>query len=253
MNKTGMYSKWALWLFILAIITAFAIIYAFQTGITILLYGGTALVMVVALALTLLVIQSKNISAEMEIQVTQFRKREKIALDEKINRRKEDVHEDNKFNLQEKLAGIVPSPDEYDDCDKYTEKILQNFSKELNIVQGLAFVLKNEDKQFHVSGEYAYYSEETPRSFPLGETLSGQVAKNRQLLNVPDLPDRYITILSGLGKGNPRHLVIVPIVCGMKSIGIFELASFKPFGANEESLIREVAQSVAEKLNALRK
>ncbi len=252
MNKTVKYAKWALWLYALIIITAFAIIYASQTSCSILFYCGVALVMIAALALMLLVIQSKNVNLEMEERVELMHKREQIALGEKINN-KEGQQEENKFNLQEKLANIVPTPEGYTDAGKYTEKILQNMAKELDIVQGLAFILNNADQQFHVSGEYAYYSEESPRSFLIGETLSGQAAKNQQLLNVKDLPDDYITILSGLGRSNPRHLIIAPVAYKNESIGVLELASFKPFGTNEEDLIREVSQSIASKLNELRK
>ena len=120
------------------------------------------------------------------------------------------------------------------------------------MVQGLVFVLSNIDQQFHISGEYAYFSEEQPRSFPLGETLSGQVAKSQKLLNVKELPEGYITVLSGLGKGNPRHLVIAPIICDGESIGVIELASFNPFGENEEALIRRVSELMANQLNELR-
>jgi putative methionine-R-sulfoxide reductase with GAF domain len=117
----------------------------------------------------------------------------------------------------------------------------------------LVFVLNDADQQFHISGEYAYFSEERPRSFPSGETLSGQVAQNQQLLNIKELPEGYITILSGLGKSAPRHLIIAPIVHNDVSIGVIELASFKPFGENEEALVRRICESMSDTLNKIRK
>jgi putative methionine-R-sulfoxide reductase with GAF domain len=141
---------------------------------------------------------------------------------------------------------------DFDNIAAYLEKVLQNIAKEIGIVHGLVFVLNDADHLFHVSGEYAYYSEEKPQSFPLGETLPGQVAKNRRLLNIKELPDGYITILSGLGKSNPRHLIIAPFLLNGKSIGVMELSSFKPFGENEELLIRRICEMMAELLNELR-
>jgi putative methionine-R-sulfoxide reductase with GAF domain len=156
------------------------------------------------------------------------------------------------FDADEALTRIMPAADtDFRSVSAYTELVLQNIAKELEIVQGLVFVLNNTDNLFHISGEYAYYSEERPRSFLLGETLSGQVAKNQKILNVKELPEGYITVLSGLGKSYPRHMIIVPIVHNNESIGIMEVASFKPFGENEELLLRKISESMANLLNEL--
>jgi two-component system chemotaxis sensor kinase CheA len=66
------------------------------------------------------------------------------------------------------------------------------------------------------------------------------------------VPDNYITVLSGLGKSTPHHLVIAPIIHNDKSIGVMEIASFKPFGENEETLVSKICEAMANRFNELR-
>ena len=72
------------------------------------------------------------------------------------------------------------------------------------------------------------------------------------MLNLKELPDGYVTILSGLGKSAPPHLLVAPVVYQDNSIGVVELASFKPFGKNEEELISRICEMMANRLNELR-
>ncbi len=256
MNKTAKYATWGLWIFLFMVVVAFAIIYASQTARVILLYAGVALEIVFSLILLLLLLQYKQSFKKIEQEINRLEQREQARLREEDRKKSEQAAEAevDKFDADEVLSKIMPSAEaSFADAQKYTEKILQNAAKELDIVQGLVFLLDKKEQLYNVSGEYAYYSEEQPRSFPLGETLSGQVAKNKQLLNVREMPEGYITVLSGLGKSNPGYLIIAPVVHDDESIGVIELASFKPFGKNEEVLIEKMTGAMAGKLNELRK
>ncbi len=254
MNQTAKYVKLGLWVFALIAVVAFATIYASQTGLTILLYAGIAINLILSLFLFLFVLQLDKGLKQSLTEIARLEKREQDRLLKERHAAEKAGAQVDEFKVDDVVERIMPASETtFDNVRQYTEKILQNIAKELGIVQGLAFVLPENDHLFHVSGEYAYFSEEQPRSFAIGKTLSGQVAKNQQLLNVKEMPEGYITILSGLGKGNPRHLVIAPIVYNGESIGVIELASFKPFGANEEQTIRKVAESMVGKLNELRK
>ncbi len=255
MNKTSRYAIWGLWVFAFIVVVAFMTIYASQTTQPVLLYSGVAITLILSLILLLFVLSSNKHCKKTLQELDYMKQREQARLQEEQESSEQvaDEHAEE-FKMDEILMRIVPSAEvTFENAQQYSEKILQHIAKELNIVQGLVFLYDKTDQLFHVTGEYAYFSEEQPRSFPLGETLSGQVAKNQQLLNVKDMPEGYITILSGLGKGNPRHLLIAPIISKGESIGVIELASFTPFGKNEEQLIEKVTGSIVNNLNELRK
>ena len=116
-----------------------------------------------------------------------------------------------------------------DSPEKLAQDILSAFAKELNIVQGLFFMNKKDNSKFSVIASYAYYSPEPPKDFNVGEGISGQAAKDQKILNINNIPEGYITVLSGLGSTTPRNLLIVPIVYKGETIAVFETASFEKF------------------------
>jgi transcriptional regulator with GAF, ATPase, and Fis domain len=253
MNRTKNYFTGGLWIFFVLLAVLLAAGYAAQTDGTVLMFGCLIAGILLSLGLLAFLLQANKALGENWREIDRLE--ERIATLTHQEQKTEDDYRQHVevFRANEMLARIMPAAGtQFKSAADFTEKILQNVAKELNIVQGLVFVLNDADRQFHISGEYAYFSEEQPRSFPLGETLSGQVAKNRKMMSINELPDGYITVLSGLGKSNPHHLIIAPIVHGDASIGIMELASFKPFGDNEETLVSLLSEAMADLLNELR-
>ena len=152
------------------------------------------------------------------------------------------------LDIENYIKKILPKDDSKLDLVKYTEKILSNIAKEFDVVQGLFFVKEKESDIFNVAGKYAYFGDEEPKSFSLGETLSGQVAKNKTALNLKEIPENYVTILSGLGSSSPNHLIIIPIVLEDKTIAILELASFKEFKRNFIDLFEGMSDQIGKTL-----
>jgi len=180
---------------------------------------------------TIYKIDDKNIETKDEVTSTQTKK---------------DIFD---FNvLSEKI--ISNSEMEKSNIEKYSEKILVNISKEFEIVQGLFYLINKKDKIFRVIGKYAYFSEEEPREFKEGVTLSGQVAKNKQILNISKIPDNYIVVSSGLGQSSPKHLLIIPIIYKDNTIGIIELASFKDFNSEIEDFFTKLAEMIGNNIHS---
>ena len=253
MDQIQKYTTPGIWIFAFLTAMMLTVIYAVQETLTILVFICVIISIIMSLGLLLLLLQSNKALVENEQELSRMKQNEKARLQSEQRTTKHDQQQTKIFKVDEALARIMPEAGtDFDSATAYAEKILQNIAKEIDVVQGLIYILNDTDQLFHILGDYAYYSEEKPRDFPLGETLSGQVAKNKKLLNLKELPDGYITILSGLGKSNPRHLIIVPVLYNYESIGIIELASFKPFGRNDESLIMSISESMAGLLNEFR-
>ncbi|MFC2152410.1 GAF domain-containing protein, partial [Bacteroidota bacterium] len=134
------------------------------------------------------------------------------------------------------------------DLTKFSEKLLSNIAKEFDIVQGLLFLKDKKSNTYNITGKYAYFGDEEPESFKLGETLSGQVAKNKQTLILKEIPENYVTILSGLGSSSPNHVIIIPIVVEDKTTAIIELASFKEFKQNFNNLFDGMSEQIGKAL-----
>jgi len=146
------------------------------------------------------------------------------------------------------VAKIMAKKQTFKELSAYTEHLLSNIAKEMDLVQGIFFFRQADEEFFHPVGLYAYFGEEPPEPFKEGETIPGQVAKNQRLLNLSDIPENYITILSGLGNSSPKHLLFTPLITNNQTIGIIELASFKAFTPQDEANLNALAQQLTNDL-----
>jgi putative methionine-R-sulfoxide reductase with GAF domain len=76
--------------------------------------------------------------------------------------------------------------------------------------------------------------------YEFGEGLAGQVAKEGRKINIDNVPEGYITIISGLGAASPNHLLIYPVMQDDQVAAVVEKASFKPISEEDERLVAEV-------------
>ena len=251
MNKTIQYFTRGLWIFAFMIAGLFVLMYAIQAENTTLIFICIISCFILTLGLMILLMQANKALGKNQEKIRQLERRMNATMQTE-QKTDNDLQNQEEFNVEDALARVMQTVGKnFDSVSACIDQALRSIGREMDIVQGLVFMLNKDDQLFHVTGEYAFFSEEKPQSFPIGETLSGQVAKNQKILNISDLPDGYITVLSGLGKSNPRYLIIAPFVKGNECIGIMELASFKPFGKNEELLVQRICETMTELLNEL--
>lgn len=134
---------------------------------------------------------------------------------------------------------------------KVSERLLRSVANRLDAVQGIFYAKDNDTGTYKRIADYAFYSETEPPAFKPGETLPGQVAKNKNLLTI-NVPEGYMTILSGLGSSHPRHLMIVPFVYGGETVAIAELASFRPFTEKEQKFMEQLSNGGNEIVKSLK-
>ena len=166
--------------------------------------------------------------------------------EEGSKKQKEETEEE--IDIDPIEAKILPRNSDKLDLKEFCEKTLINLAKEFDIVQGLFYIREKDSNNFTICNKYAYYGEEEPIDFEIGKTLPGQTAKNQRVLNVPKIPENYVTILSGLGSSSPNSLLMVPVINENKTIGLIELASFKNYDKKTEKIFNELASRIGGKL-----
>jgi len=85
--------------------------------------------------------------------------------------------------------------------------------------------------------------------YEFGEGLAGQVAKEGKSINITNVPQGYITVLSGLGSASPNALAIVPVQSADQVVGVLEVASFRPFSRSDENYLQALAGTLSERLS----
>lgn len=145
---------------------------------------------------------------------------------------------DNSFNTNELIEKIGDTTD----WGKFGDSVLYALSKQIDVAVGLVFKYNNEE--FNPVATFAYYNDEQPQSFKLGEGISGQVAKDRKAMFLNELPNKSLTIVSGLGQIEVNNLAIIPILKDNNAIGLIEIATFKPFEKGFINKIDDISNAI---------
>ena len=104
--------------------------------------------------------------------------------------------------------------------------LLGNLAKELEIMSGLVY-FRGRGGIFKAEATYAVSITDEPYKFKEGEGLCGQVAKNRQVSVLNNLPDGFPEVSSGLGNGKPAYLALIPVIANNETIIVIECTGFK--------------------------
>lgn len=171
---------------------------------------------------------------------------EKIIYVEKSETHQQDLDKKDETARKENLAKQIKDiqsgvKDVKDKKEKY-EKVLSKLCMKIEASQGLIYeVFKEKNKRYiQLYTSFAYNLPDSELiKYEFGEGLAGQVAKEKKKINIDDIPEGYITIISGLGSSSPNHLAILPVIDNDEVIYVVEIASFNKISESDENLIAE--------------
>jgi len=119
----------------------------------------------------------------------------------------------------------------------------------IEVEQGGFFVVhEKEDKSRHFeqTGSYAYDRKKfCDQIIPWGEGLIGACAIEQKSVYMPEVSDGYVNITSGLGKLNPKVLLIVPLIRDFEVHGLMEFASLNEIPEYKREFLEKLAESIA--------
>lgn len=173
---------------------------------------------------------------------------------EEARRRKED---DQRSWIAEGLAkfGEILRQNN-NDLDVLSYNLIINLVKYINANQGGVFLIqesKTGDKYFQQTAAYAYDRKKfASKRIEIGEGLVGTCALERKTIYLKEVPHSYLNITSGLGKANPRVILLVPLISNNEVHGVIEMASFKRFERYEIEFVERIAESVASTLSGVK-
>ena len=135
--------------------------------------------------------------------------------------------------------------------------ILSKLIEYMHANQGGLFVVQEDgsDDEAYMTLEacYAWDREKyIEQKIYQGEGLAGQAWLEKDTLYVTDVPQDYITIVSGLGEANPTSILIVPLMVNEEVYGVVEMASFEEYKPHEIEFMQKIAESIASTISTAR-
>lgn len=178
----------------------------------------------------------------------------KESKEEEALRRKEDEQRSWTAEGLAKFGEILRS--EKDSLEDLSYEIISNLVKYIDANQGGFYLLDDNDpgdKFFNLTACYAYERRKyADRRIDWGEGLVGACALEKQTTVLTKVPDSYLQITSGLGKANPKNIILVPLKVNDEVHGVLELASFHPFEKFKVDFIEKVAESIASTISSVK-
>ncbi|MGE4405025.1 response regulator [Pseudomonas sp.] len=122
----------------------------------------------------------------------------------------------------------------------------------LDVAVGALFVVQ--DGKLQRVAEYAYDSAHLQggRTLAFGSGLVGQVALERRLLALENLPADYLKVTSALGEATPRSLLLVPLEDSGMLNGVIELGFLRPLREEDSELLRRIGATIGSAIEAAR-
>jgi putative methionine-R-sulfoxide reductase with GAF domain len=135
--------------------------------------------------------------------------------------------------------------------ESYSKILLSFLAREKEISHGIFFIVdkKSDNPILRILSCYAFQDVDLEEKYlEFGEGFPGQVAKDGNLINMTDLPNGYISIESGLGKGSPASLIIFPIKHDANVLAVIEVASFHKFTQVDELFFTMISPIIAKQI-----
>jgi methyl-accepting chemotaxis protein len=146
---------------------------------------------------------------------------------------------------------------DYKDEKNFYDKLLSSIVKYMGANQG-GFFLVSEDEQekekyLGLVSCYAYDRQKfLTKRIEIGQGLVGQAYLEGQTIFLKAVPDRYVSITSGLGQATPNYLMIVPLKVNGVVECIIEIASFNEFKNYQVQFLEKLGESIASAVSNFR-
>ncbi len=125
-----------------------------------------------------------------------------------------------------------------------SNRILKALAEYMGAQVGALFIV-DENSKLSLKGSYAYETSPDNKEFELGEGLVGQVALEQKTMRLSQVPAEHARIRSGVLEMSPLELIVFPITYNKSTVGVIELASYRPFAERQMEFLQMVAEKIA--------
>jgi PAS domain-containing protein len=145
-----------------------------------------------------------------------------------------------------------------DDIERLSDAIISELVRKLKANQGGLFIITKDDddseEYLRMEACYAWDKKKyLEQKVFKGDGLTGQAWQEQATIYLTEVPDNYITITSGLGKTNPRSILIVPLKVNDEVYGVVEIASISELEKYQIEFVERVAESIASTISAVKR
>ncbi len=177
----------------------------------------------------------------------------KRAQEEEEKRKKEEVRQNWTTEGLAKFGDILRKNN--DNLKELSFNIMKNLVEYTGAAQGCVYVRSENEEQeeYQLTSAIAFDRRKMLKeTIQPGDGLVGRVVHEKLTIYMTDVPEDYVHITSGLGRANPRSILIVPLVLNDEVFGALELVSFKEFEDYEIQFVEKIGESIASTVSSVK-
>lgn len=144
------------------------------------------------------------------------------------------------------------------DMSELSYQIIENLVEYVGANIGGIFIV-NEDEEnngneiLEMTACFAYDRRKfLDRKIVSGEGLVGTCFIEQESMYLETIPSNYLKITSGLGKEEPKALLLVPLKLNEQIFGVLEIASFKIIDQYKIEFVEKIAESIASTISTVK-
>ncbi|AMQ00506.1 Histidine kinase [Pedobacter cryoconitis] len=131
------------------------------------------------------------------------------------------------------------------ETDELSTHIITELCTYLAASVGALYLFNPKKETLQLSGAYAYQEKKGKlKEIALGEGLVGQVALEKRIKQLNDIPADYLKISSGLGDTAPKNIIIIPVIFEEETIAVIELG----FSAEPDEIVILLLNMITESI-----
>lgn len=139
------------------------------------------------------------------------------------------------------------------EIDELCTHVITKMCNYLHAPIGALYLLNSKTQRLSLSGSYAFEKRKGKiTDIMLGEGLVGQVALEKRMKQLTDLPADYIKVSSGMGSMVPNTLLVLPILFEEDIIAVMELGLVEPPTAIALDFLERIAVNIGIGINSTR-
>ncbi|CAM4412081.1 two-component system chemotaxis sensor kinase CheA [Paenibacillus endophyticus] len=149
----------------------------------------------------------------------------------------------DQYWIQEKVAEVATMNQGINDIPTLAKSFLTKLAPMLDAAYGVFYIRTGTGDQQRLvkSASYAAFGDEAGHaSFRLGEGLIGQAALEKRTFLLNAAPDHKVSLQTGLGKLEPKSILIIPFEFEGKVEAIVEFASVESFTSQHLKLLEQL-------------
>ncbi|MDP3752948.1 MAG: response regulator [Polaromonas sp.] len=129
--------------------------------------------------------------------------------------------------------------------------VLEFVARYLDVAVAALYVREdNGDLRRVASYGFSADDEAKGHTFYSADGMVGQAALSSGVMQLDNLPDNYLKIVSGLGKGSPRHVLLIPVHNDGQVNGVVELGFLRALGARDLEFVNMIANNIGNSIHA---